>query len=349
MGASKSELFRNNFDYIRIFAATQVLLFHAVHHLQIATPEWGSLLAPFSGVPMFFVTSGFLITASYERSSSVQSYALSRARRIFPGLWGCIAATAAVVWFLGYPLISLQGGQWFLTQLAALIYTPNFLREFGFGSYNGSLWTIPVELQFYATVPVLALLLRRCHHKVTFLLALLFISIALAVLIRIIAPSVMGLESTDAAPAFHKLLKYSFISHYYLFLIGAICYYLALHTSSFLKGRAAVWLVAVILCHFLVPPTAVWIVLGQIFLALFTISAAYTFVRRNWLEGNDISYGTYLYHGLFVNLCVEFGLVGRSAYLYLVLAASYAAGLLSWTLIEKRLLRRHSHTVQTKP
>ena len=32
---------------------------------------------------------------------------------------------------------------------------PDFLRGYGVGVLNGSLWTIPVELQFYALVPLI--------------------------------------------------------------------------------------------------------------------------------------------------------------------------------------------------
>jgi hypothetical protein len=31
---------------------------------------------------------------------------------------------------------------WFGSQLVGLIYTPQFMKHFGFGSYNGSLWTL---------------------------------------------------------------------------------------------------------------------------------------------------------------------------------------------------------------
>ena len=62
------EFNRNNFDLLRIFAATEVMLGHSFGHLQIAEPFGVSIFRNFSGVPIFFVISGYLISASYERS-----------------------------------------------------------------------------------------------------------------------------------------------------------------------------------------------------------------------------------------------------------------------------------------
>ncbi|NNM71271.1 acyltransferase family protein [Enterovirga aerilata] len=332
-------LLPNNFDYIRIFAATQVMVFHAVHHLGISAPGWTALLGPFSGVPVFFVTSGFLITASYERSRSSRSYAERRARRIIPGLWGCLAVTALVLLLLGYPILTGHGMRWLLAQFAFLLYTPAFLRDFGFGSYNGSLWTIPVEIQFYVTVPILSWFLNRCGRRATVLGLLLVAAWVLALVIRLIFPSVTGMfEGQETLPA--KLVRYAFISHYHLFLAGAACYYLALHSHRLLRGKLLSWVALLFAITTFGGTSTAAIMCAQAALAAATISAAYTFVRRNLLHATDISYGTYLYHGLVLNIFVELGAVGREIYLYAVMAISYLAGFLSWHLVERRFLAR---------
>jgi peptidoglycan/LPS O-acetylase OafA/YrhL len=73
---------------------------------------------------------------------------------------------------LGFQLADARGAMWFVAQLFGAIYTPASLREFGFGSYNGALWTIPIELQFYFLVPLVFLLLRRSARPTTTLFAL---------------------------------------------------------------------------------------------------------------------------------------------------------------------------------
>jgi len=55
----------NNFDLLRIFAASEVMVGHTILHLDISTPPWLiNLIYAFPGVPIFFIISGFLISAS---------------------------------------------------------------------------------------------------------------------------------------------------------------------------------------------------------------------------------------------------------------------------------------------
>lgn len=82
----------NNFDAIRLAMALLVVWSHSFAiHLGNESQEWiyrftdGTVTAGTVGVMVFFMISGFLITQSYERSSSLRSYALKRIRRIYPG------------------------------------------------------------------------------------------------------------------------------------------------------------------------------------------------------------------------------------------------------------------------
>jgi len=63
---------------------------------------------------------------------------------------------------------------WIIGQLTVgQFYNPDALRHFGVGVLNGSLWTIPVELQFYVTYPfsLLAVPSWRAGLRGTFTLA----------------------------------------------------------------------------------------------------------------------------------------------------------------------------------
>ena len=341
-------LHENNFDYIRLFAATQVVIFHTLFHLRIEQPLWTVLFRPFSGVPIFFLVSGFLITASYERSSSFKSYVEKRLRRIYPGLWFCILVTSGVVLALGYDLASKQGLVWFSAQLFGIIYTPKFLSGFGFGSYNGSLWTIPVELQFYATVPLLSVLMSRTSNRKATILGVLAVSMVVGVLIRMVFPSVMGsYEGNESSAA--KLVRYSFFSHYFQFCLGAAAFYLSLHSAKWIKGCAPFWLVLVLVADWAIPASSIGIIAKQMVLGLFTLSAAFTFVRPSRLRGFDISYGIYLFHGRAINLIIAMGMADAPAVLYIVLLVSYCAGAVSWWFVESRFVAGKKQRIAVMP
>jgi peptidoglycan/LPS O-acetylase OafA/YrhL len=150
---TESEFKTNNFDLLRILAATQVVLVHSAAHLGLGRPAGLSLVEAFPGVPIFFAISGFLISASFERSRDVRSYTRNRMLRIYPGLWCVVLATVLVATLFGFGFLHLRALFWLACQMGGLIYTPGFLRSFGMGSYNGALWSIPIELQFYFLLP----------------------------------------------------------------------------------------------------------------------------------------------------------------------------------------------------
>lgn len=64
----EADYFRqNNFDLLRLVAATQVALLHGMDHLGVPHNPVTQVLAWLPGVPAFFFISGFLISASKGR------------------------------------------------------------------------------------------------------------------------------------------------------------------------------------------------------------------------------------------------------------------------------------------
>jgi peptidoglycan/LPS O-acetylase OafA/YrhL len=334
----------NNFDLLRLIAATQVVLIHTERHLDMVRPAWWPLVDALPGVPIFFVISGFLISASYERSSTLSSYARNRILRIFPGLWCCILLTIGVAAAFGFSFAHWSAGSWLLAQLIGLIYTPHFLKSFGFGSYNGSLWTIPIELQFYLVLPIFYYLTKRAGNQTKGLSLALLLFALIAFLANLLFEP---LTEVTQEPIAQKLIRYSFFPHIYLFLSGVILQRLSVHRSRWIAGKALHWLAVYLLFHFAVPYSAVSYVIGTMLLGVVVIAAAYTrpTLSEHLLRGNDISYGVYIYHGLIINIFVEFGLGGRESDLAVVVLLAFLLGYLSWLLIERPFLRRKKQTI----
>ena len=124
----------NNFDLLRLMAATQVIFDHYFQHLNIPISEFATrVLYLFPGVPVFFVISGYLISASYQRNSNLGIYIKNRLLRILPGLWGCILITIVVISITGTSFLNKQTIAWLPAQMVGVIYTPGFLSNYGFG------------------------------------------------------------------------------------------------------------------------------------------------------------------------------------------------------------------------
>jgi peptidoglycan/LPS O-acetylase OafA/YrhL len=340
VGAPKiSPQFRpNNFDLLRILAATQVLYFHSMTYLHVPIPSWAIPFENFPGVPIFFVISGYLVSASYERSDHLTTYFRNRFLRIYPGLWCCLVVTAITVSVFKYSLLRPEAAQWFVLQLGGFIYTPRFLSTFGFGSYNGSLWTIPVELQFYVFLPAVYALAFSEKRRDTVVWSMFLIFSAVYILTLYFLPQLGGPEETP----YEKLFRYSFVPHFFLFLAGVVLQRCDAFKYRIISGKGLVWLLFYLVFCALSAKTPISNFAGKIILAITVISLAYTLptTAKKLLHDNDISYGVYIYHALIINILVSLGLTHRAVYVLVVWLGAYIMGYLSWILIERRFLRK---------
>ena len=332
----------NNFDILRLLAATQVLIVHSCYHLNLSS-NYFKFFYPFQGVPIFFVISGYLISSSFEKSNDLKNYFRNRILRIYPGLWGCLIVTiitAAV--FGGINFINPGTIPWLLAQMAGIIYTPNILKNYGFGSYNGALWTIPIELQFYILLPVVYFLKDKLKSNYFFtILWLLFFLIAFFFKLY------FSIEEPETI--IKKLLRYSFLPDFWLFLTGVILQRAKVYKSNLIYGKGLIWLCAYILFSLLVPYTTILSLFSMFFLGITAISLAYTFpsFSNKLFKGNDISYGVYIYHGIVVNIFVQLSFIHRNNYLLYVLLITYILAFISWKLIEKPFISKKAKTIHS--
>src|SRR5688572_20278494 len=81
-------------DTLRALAVARVVAFHAAAHLGVRVPllhASGGLL----GVQLFFLVSGYLISAS-ARHHTLRTYLLHRFFRIYPAYWTALLAVTAL-------------------------------------------------------------------------------------------------------------------------------------------------------------------------------------------------------------------------------------------------------------
>lgn len=151
----------NNFDFIRFIAATMVILTHAFTLGKSDLRYTGD-----AGVIIFFVTSGFLITQSFERSKNIGKFVKARFLRIYPALFFVTLFTILVIGPLA-TTVSLNeyftsSKTWFyLTRMTAFtpdIHLPgvfqNSVKPFA-DAINSPLWTIKYEIICYFLVGAL--------------------------------------------------------------------------------------------------------------------------------------------------------------------------------------------------
>jgi peptidoglycan/LPS O-acetylase OafA/YrhL len=176
----------NNFDLLRFAAATLVLVDHSdplTGRSGIPGPFGYETLGGFA-VAVFFILSGFLVAASWERAPRLWAFALKRALRIFPAYVVVITLAVLVLGPLATDLSLLEYFQnpktW--AYFANLTFTelhytlPGVFAGNAFPfTVNGSIWTLPIEVAMYIALAALGLVGAFSRAVVTVLVALLAI------------------------------------------------------------------------------------------------------------------------------------------------------------------------------
>lgn len=155
-------------DYLRIILAVGVIFVHSMPLSYGAGARWDIPLPVLNFaqalIPMFFALSGFLVTASLIRVPILNFIGL-RILRIFPALVVEVVLSALI---LGPILTTLPLGEYFSNpQFHAYFnnvygdihyFLPGVFADNPYpGAVNGSLWTVPFELECYIVIVVLGL------------------------------------------------------------------------------------------------------------------------------------------------------------------------------------------------
>ena len=338
---SATDQTRNNFDLIRLFAAAQVALTHAADWMHAPLP-WLSFIRYFPGVPIFFFVSGYLIYQSYANITTphrLRIFTTNRILRLFPALYVCIVLSLLLTYYSGYfSTVQITAKQWLTWLLAQFtfvqFFNPDFMRGYGTGKLNASLWTITVELQFYLLTPLI-FFLYKSYRKISIGLFVAFVAFNTAN--SFLNPRTSTLE---------KLFNVSFAPWIAMFALGAY-----VSTNKKLQEKLLQINILVPLClYVLTYYIALEAELGTdnsinflsfIFLGWLIIKAAFTFptLSDSILHKNDISYGIYIYHMPIVNFMIYQQFTHSYLYLSLALLLATTMAMFSWRLVEKPALR----------
>jgi peptidoglycan/LPS O-acetylase OafA/YrhL len=342
----------NNFDIIRLLAALQVVFHHTVSHLNIDASNMFlfKISSYFPGVPVFFFVSGFLISKSFEKNPNLIEYAQNRALRIFPALIICTLFSITSVYMTGYFINKefsfIEMGAWLLGQITFVqFYNPEFMRGFGTGVLNGSLWTISVELQFYIALPVVYWLfkLAKPKHNIRLIFLIIFF-----LLVFMFYGSLLKEYSENIL---FQLFTVTFSPWFYMFLFGVLFQKNFNLLHKYLAGKTVYLFIIYIASAYYVDINLGWHFgnllhpIMYIILSALIFSFAYTLplLSNKILNRNDISYGVYIYHVPIINLFVYYNFTVNINYLCLVIIATLLGATMSWLFIEKASMKFKSH------
>lgn len=315
--SDKAEINKNCLNTIRLLAAIQVLYMHTLSHLNIELPSnilsnaIDFLINFFDGVPIFFTLSGFLIWHSIGRSSTFGQYIKKRFWRIYPELWLAVIIELAVIIILyEKPINWAQFGLFGVTQGTIFqFWTPEFLRNYGCGCPNGSLWTICVLIQFYFFA---YFIYRALHNKKNYKWV---IAISGSLAIAYLSPIISSYMPETVA----KLYKQTLFPYLWLFIIAAFAAEKRDVIMPFVKKNWWAFIILAVIFNFTrFDIKASYYIFGTITLFAGLLGASYIFPSIN--IKTDISYGIYIYHMTVVNALITLGYKESLWQLFVVLA-----------------------------
>lgn len=181
-------------------------------------------------------------------------------------------------------------------------YTGDWLRSYGVGTPNGSLWTISVIVQFYIVIWILRGLLNKKNRK--WVIGLYAISVAFS----IGASNIEGI----IPEILYKFITVSVFPYLHIFLLGALVnlYYEELIPTlkKYIIPLGITYCLARFFALNFVNQTGISLgvnydIFSAGFLCLFCIAVAYKIGTIRFKH--EISYEIYIWHMIFVNVGVE--------------------------------------------
>ncbi|WP_291722743.1 acyltransferase family protein [Bernardetia sp.] len=339
----------NSLGFLRSLLASIVVVHHAFR-LRSNEPYFWEDFFPLSfgtlGVYGFFVISGYLITASFEHSSSTVNFVWRRLLRIFPAFWICLLLTI----FLFAPLThyftygSLENYfTGFASPPLSYFYKNIFLsinqidinnimqKNVGAGNmlgavFNGSLWTLIHEFRLYIITALIGIVAfyKTKKYYVFYIIYFLYV--------------VVHYADPVEGRLFFKLYtdKATIILPIYFFA-GSTLYLLRnkIKINYILLSLA---ILITIIAHY----TGLFYYIFPFSLTYILIWLAVKLPFKDWeRKYGDYSYGIYIYHFVIQQslLVAGFTYLNTISFFLLSFCIALFFAYLSWKLIEKPSLK----------
>ena len=301
-----------------------------------ATPEYISWLHVFPifnwgayGVALFFIISGFVIPFSLQKTNWV-GFSFNRILRIMPTYFVGFSATLLAI------LISSQyfSKEWPFSAREVLIHFIPGIRDIMWSrGIDGIVWTLEIEMKFYALCALLIFWLQKQSLKVFFAPIALF---ALALYLNWLIP----VWSSTNVYAWKIAMTYMTVSQYIIYMfIGVLFHYLYRGKIDANKAYLGIGGLFAIFCiHWWAGPYAANLgVAWSYAFALLTFAFAYAFPspfksNRVFDFLANVSYPLYVIHGVSGYVALRIMLdMGFKAWLALLIVTTTSL-FLSWLL-----------------
>ncbi len=209
MAINKNNQLIKGFDGVRAIAVILVLLTHLQILKQLPDPynsiAYYHLFSGLSGVHLFFLLSGFLITNIIIRDwqfgrFSIRDFYARRILRIFPLYYLILALTVLVNLFI-----------WPIAETKSILYAGGFITNFIEKADKSHVlmhtWTLSVEQHFYILWPFIIIYILRCSWRNLGLFLLVFVLFCM--ILQILMISMTDLVQTYFVDRWSFTVSYS--------------------------------------------------------------------------------------------------------------------------------------------
>lgn len=337
-----------NLDGIRAIAALMVMIFHFFQGKEIHSGAIGifSKIAVFgqTGVDLFFVLSGFLITriliATKNKQGFFKNFYLRRILRIFPLYYLFLVLTYYVL-----PQLSGMDNTTFNQQIYYFTYLQNFATTFSWNAIGPShFWSLAVEEHFYLFWPFIVY-----FSSIKNLIRIVFGIVIGALLLRVLMTNEgyevfyftftridsLAIGSLLAILELKGIFKERNTKKFVLLLVTILFPTIIIWTYLMGTGNYYIQIL-----KYLFFPSIFFSIIGLIlcFKANHIINRLLT--SKFFLFTAKISYGLYVYHPLAYTICEKyFPIKNIVVNFFTCVALSYVISSISFYLFESTFLK----------